>query len=255
MPPKKVTCCICGQDVLKAQTYATGEKDEDGTPLRACKEHEGVVEKKEALQKEQQEKVKDEMERLRTPWHKRPENQSHDEQFSKAMIQAQENAQWGWEHCWCCEQPGIMMADVFKLQLVVMEKMRVFGMDWNPFDPESRKQERKIMKGLMDELGAKCVFHRFEMDAKMKENYKLWKLRINFKVRPAAEMLGIIQLCFDCQKRTGIVYDLEANMPKPNLEVLHMIGAAYEGSELQAAVKHTAEVSVADDIRRESEKN
>lgn len=56
MPAPTVTCVVCKEVVLKARTYYIGNKE------RACKTHEGVVDRKEQLL--EQEKLKRENEKL-----------------------------------------------------------------------------------------------------------------------------------------------------------------------------------------------
>lgn len=237
MPPKTVTCSVCGQEVLKSQTYATGEKDSEGNPLRACKEHEGVVEKAQELREKQTEKAQQTLKKLRErPWEKEHESW-------------QESAQEAWEHCWCCGQKGINLQEFYQLQLIALEKGRILGEN-NPFSDKIPG----LLKGLMEELGVKCVLHRFQMDEKMQKQYEEWKNRVEPKRRVLCQW-GMIHLCFECQKRTGIEFPLKESLPEVDLKTLMLIGSAYEGSNEQQTVKALAEASVKKDNYNRAQRN
>ena len=238
MPPKTVTCRICGEDILKSRTYATGEIGDDGLPLRACKEHEGVSEKAEELRKEQTKEAKKSAEKLK--W-RPPSREELERREIEQLQEQQKEAQWGWDHCWCCEQPGIHLKDFSQVQLIAMEKARLLGV--NPFSNEMGE----LIKGILKQAGVTRVMHRFEMDEEMKSKFQEWKNRIHWKLRPVADMTGIIQLCFDCQRRTGIVFDLNMNMPKADLTTLAAIGSSYDGSDEQRQAKLLAVLSLAKD--------
>lgn len=243
MPPKMVMCCICGKEVMKAQTYATGETDEEGNPLRACKEHEGVAEKAKELKEKSLKDLKRSMDESPFPGVKQhglglgSQHSKHFQQKSlekeKRKLEEEERfREWSVSHCWCCELPGIHLRDFFQLKLIAMEKGKMLGVN-NPLSPEMGK----VVAGLMEQMGAKCVLHAFDLDEKLFEKYKEWKNRIHWKCRPIVEFANTIQICFDCQKRTGIEFDLEAHLPKPALKTLAIVGATYEGSGAQKAAQ------------------
>jgi len=263
MPPKTVTCCVCGQEVLKSQTYATGDKDSEGNPLRACKEHEGVSEKAEELKEKSIENLKKSMKQSPFPGAKKhgfvlgsphakyaqktsPEQREKDRELMgetrDKLSDMEQVATWAWTHCWCCEQKGIHLKDFYELKLIALEKGKMLGVK-NPFSPEMDK----IIAGLLRNLGVKCVMHRFEMDDKLVKSYAEWKNRIHYKCRPVAEMARTIQLCFECQERTGIKYNLEENLPKMDLKNMAILGASYDGSEAQKAAQVLAYGSILKD--------
>jgi hypothetical protein len=245
MPPPQVICSICGETVNKAQTYATGEKDSEGKPLRACKKHEGVAEKAEELKEkafEKQEKNTYSAQQKREREHR---NRNYRDPFD-IPEDIRKHQEWAETHCWCCEGKGVSIPDFSMLQLVAMEKAELLGIK-NPFDPALAS----ITKSILKKMGYSCVLHRFSMDKSMREKYQEWKNRINHKMRGVVELGNIIQLCFDCQKKTGIEYDVKTNMPKFDLQTMAMIGSAYLESGMKENMKEIAKASIFSD--RESE--
>lgn len=204
MPPKTIKCSICGAEVLKSQTYATGQKDADGTPLRACKTHEGVIEKAEQLKK-------------KLP--KIDHSQSHMDHF--------EFREWADRHCWMCEQKGITVQEASAYQLIVLRQLELKGLVPNPLDEKTNKIQHSLFWDLMKEINAKCVFQRFEINSKQHQLFLEWKNRIHYQCRPIAEQGGIIQLCVDCQERSGIIHETKP----PDLTLLASLGSAYRESE------------------------
>ncbi len=126
MAIKQVTCSICKATVNKARTYHVG----DGQ--RACKAHEGVQEKKAALETKKQEKA--------------AQGRQRDHQRSSAPVRGG----WSGDHglkCWVCMNPGIRQDQFFMKVLVEMEKQKiVHGGFVNIFDPKHaiRLSERCI---------------------------------------------------------------------------------------------------------------
>ena len=268
MPPKMIRCCICSQDVMKSQTYATGEKGEDGTPLRACKEHEGVVEKAEEL-KEKHLKEERQNSRLnpaqrnhasQVAYYRKntsPEQQAKDHQMlgdaHDQLTKVLAFGEWARNHCWCCRLPGIPLRDFYQLKLIALEKGKILDV-LNPFS----KEMGEIIKGLMNKLEVKCVIHHFDLDDNLFKIYEEWKGRIRRECHEFVQIGKSINLCFDCQERTGIKFDLEAHMPKFDLSTLATIGAVYEGSGIQKAVQVLGLGSVVQDreeIVKKSENN
>jgi hypothetical protein len=235
-----VTCSVCGEEVMKSQTYATGEKDSEGNPLRACKKHEGVSEKADKLKEQALKDLK------KTSPEQREKSREIMGKTRDKLSEMEETANWAWEHCWCCEQKGIHLKDFYELKLIALEKGKMLGVK-NPFSPEMGK----IITGIMKSLGVRCVMHRFEMDEKMLEKYAEWKNRIHYKCRPLSEMMHTIQLCFDCQKRLGIEYNLEENLPKMDLKNMVLLSAAYDGSEAQKAAQVLAYGSILKDQEKQ----
>ncbi len=116
MAIKQVTCSICKAQVNKARTYHVG----DGQ--RACKAHEGVQEKKAALETQKREKAA-----------QGPQRDRH--KYSTPARGA-----WSGDHglkCWVCMNPGIRQDQFFLKVLVEMEKLKkIHGGIVNIFDPK-----------------------------------------------------------------------------------------------------------------------
>ncbi len=116
MAIKQVTCSICKTPVNKARTYHVG----DGQ--RACKAHDGVQDKKTALEAQKREKAAQKLQ--------------HDRQKTSAP------ARGGWTgdsglKCWVCMNPGIRQDQFFIKILVEMEKLKkIHGGFPNIFDPK-----------------------------------------------------------------------------------------------------------------------
>ena len=102
MPIKQVMCCKCNSLVNKAVTYSIG-KDQ-----RACKSHEGVVERKAELEvaKVQQRKA----------------------EARKLNIREERKANSGWQgnpstpRCWVCMNEGLRAPEFFERVLIEREK-------------------------------------------------------------------------------------------------------------------------------------
>jgi len=127
MPIKQVVCSICKETVNKAVTYHVGGTD------RACKKHEGVDAKKEALDAEKQAKQQrsvQKLERRREPvW-------SEPSEPSEAMK----------PKCWVCMNTGLQSQEFFLRYLVECEKQsKITGKPVIPiFDQTVKLKERCI---------------------------------------------------------------------------------------------------------------
>jgi hypothetical protein len=125
MPIKQVVCSVCKQTVNKALTYHVGGTD------RACKSHEGVMEKKAALDVkkavDQAKSIQKLNRRLEPRW----------SEPSEAMK----------PKCWVCMNTGLRQQEFFMRILIEMQKLEIIHQGWvNPFAPEHqiRLKERCI---------------------------------------------------------------------------------------------------------------
>jgi len=123
MPIKQVVCSICKETVNKAATYHVGGTD------RACKIHEGVIEKKAALD------VK----------------KAVDQAKSIQKLERRMEPKWSSEpmqpKCWVCMNTGLRQQDFFMRILIEMQKQeKIHQGPVNPFAPEHqiRLKERCI---------------------------------------------------------------------------------------------------------------
>jgi hypothetical protein len=114
MPIPKVICCICGQEVNKAQTLHIG----DGK--RACKSHEGTIEasqreRQKIAQQKHDEAVKLEDKKKRKPFTLKP-------------------------HCMICGEEGIYQEEWYTRMMVELKKYEItHGQPINPFTDDIRK--------------------------------------------------------------------------------------------------------------------
>jgi len=159
MPIKQVVCSVCKETVNKAVTYHVGGTD------RACRKHEGVDAKKEALDAEKQEKQQrsvQKLERRMEPVWSEP---------SEAMKLK----------CWVCMNTGLRSQEFFLRYLVECEKQsKITGKTVIPLFNNSVK------------LKERCIFTL----PKDKCLEALKYVRDDF--RNLVEIAGVIAICGDC---------------------------------------------------------
>lgn len=165
MPIKQVVCSICKQTVNKAVTYHVGGND------RACKSHEGVIEKKEKLQENLEKKLLSQIDGMK----RREEN------FRKSG-----NPNWSGNFgpkCWVCMNPGIRQDEFYTRLLIEMAKYeKVHGTPWLPFAPNAPR----LVKD-------RCIFVLERERAEPAMKY----IRDDFKVLTQMGG-GIVAVCADC---------------------------------------------------------
>jgi hypothetical protein len=186
MPIKQVVCSICNQMVNKAATYHVGGTD------RACKVHEGVVEKKAALEAKKaddQARSIQKLERRMEPVWSAP---------SEAMK----------PKCWVCMNIGMRQQEFFMRILIEMEKQhKIHGGPVNPFSEEHRIR-----------LKERCIF---VLSAETCKN-ALPYIREDFRM--LVDMGGgFLAICGDCCS----VLKIEALRPV-SLDQLSTAGAIFE---------------------------
>lgn len=125
MPIKQVVCSVCGSTVNKAQTYHVGGDK------RACKTHEGVIAKRDALEAGKKDKAERERHR--------------DERRQEFRDESDWSGNYG-PKCWVCMNPGLRQDEFFLKVLVEMEKQKKIHGFVNPLDPKYaiRMSERCI---------------------------------------------------------------------------------------------------------------
>lgn len=161
MPIKQVTCSICKQVVNKAQTYHVGGTD------RACKSHQGVVEKKEVLEAAKKEKA------------------DRQKQRDEVRQDIRTNGVWSQDFslkCWVCMNKGMHAREFFMKLLVERAKLeKIKGGPVNPFLPENQVK-----------LGTRCIYMLSEEQAKPIMKF----VREDFRM--LVGLGGYIPVCFDC---------------------------------------------------------
>jgi len=234
MPPKTITCCECGEQVLKSQTYATGKKDENGDPLRACKIHEGVIEQAEKLKERKKIKpVPKKEKKFNKPWG-----------FEDVPLVVQ----WNASHCWLCESEGMSRQHHAQAMLITLAKAKQDGQNADVlFDPKKlKKYLPRDIKGL--DL---VVLDLITLNEETLKRAQIWK-RIKRDLMDIISIGGIIQLCPECQDRMDIKVP-EIKTPKP--EVMYMLGSIYEDSQMKKNIDTIAKGELAEDFKRNLEKN
>ncbi len=159
MPIKQVLCSVCKTLVNKAQTYHIGGLD------RACKSHEGVIQKKDTLKEQQENQA--ERKRRRDVDHP-PRNGGWSGTFGLK--------------CWVCMNPGIRQEEYFTKVLVEMEKQKkIHGRLLNPLDPKYAIR-----------IGERCIF----ILCQDKVNSALKYVREDFN--QLVGMSGALAICGPC---------------------------------------------------------
>ncbi len=236
MPPATTKCSICGQTVMKSQTYATGQKDAQGLPLRACKCHEGVINKANELKKNE---------------HTCKHKIEPDFNMETQLEEIKETALWAENHCWVCERQGISKKELFRLQLIVLEKLRLMGKPVDFFNPQQIAQHIHIPKEYV-------IFDQFYLNGEQFKLFEKWENRFNFKVRKVIKMFGLCQICEECQEITGIKFEMKLpDFSNPEvLQTFLSIGSVYENSEFREDnIKIASEVLIEERLIKEAIQN
>lgn len=165
MPIKQVTCSICKAVVNKAQTYHVGKGE------RACKTHEGVVEKKD-----------EQAEILRKKAEMETQKQIH-KQSSSWGPQRDGHVEAGGIKCWVCMNPGLRQDEFFTRVLIEREKAAMIYGLVNPFDMNHPANKLNI---------GRCIF----VLAKEKCEPALKYIREDMQV--VVQFGGAIAICAQC---------------------------------------------------------
>jgi hypothetical protein len=177
---------------MKAQTYHVGNGK------RACKEHEGVTEKKTEL----------EQKAIQT---KEQEKKRAEERVTKkeASFDIQHN------RCWACRRVAITEQEFWIKVLVVHERMKLKRVDINPFTPEYVENLKKELH-IKEKLLVTTVFP-------VEGNEELVK-KLPYNARSCGQIINMVSLCQDCATNVGFKKEL----PKVSIDELIKISAAYE---------------------------
>lgn len=240
MPIPQTKCCICNETVNKSQTYHIGNGK------RACKKHEGVLDKAANAQqkiKDDQKKKLEEEERRRKQRFKSEPVESTNE-----MIEGQ---LWAWFTCWCCGKPGIQLQDYYHKIMVAMRRLEL---------KDERLDFFNMPQQLQQEIGWKesglTVLNRLELPAKpnrlinevTRTRKRVFKAKLKYErycdMRTVLGFCGFVQVCPDCAKNHNLEF-----WPKPieikNLEAMLMLGQIYEESDLAKTHDAIARVELA----------
>lgn len=188
MPPKTVTCSICGKDVMKSQTYSIG----DGK--RACKEHEGVVETKDKLLlQDKQEKIRQE-ENKKKEWERKTDPIGYYVQRDPKKF------------CWCCVKEGITIQQYNFGRLIALSELFQLGEKLNFLDPAA------FHKQINDRIpGADKVLFMIKVNSQDDDLMR----RLNRDYRDVMAFTGLLNICSGCAKNLNLLNTIDEQYFKP----------------------------------------
>lgn len=167
MPIKQVMCKICNTIVNKAVTYSVG-KDE-----RACKKHEGVVEKRGELELARFQKT-----------------QATIKAYKRKQERMSDGGSSTWAppsltpKCWLCMNEGLRSDEFFTRVLIEREKMKLLHGDFNPFDMTHPGNQIKV---------GRCIF----VISKDKVTPEVMKF-VCEDFESLVQMSGVLAICGQC---------------------------------------------------------
>jgi len=193
MPPKVVTCCICKQEVLKAQTMAI----KDG---RACRSHDGVEQKAQQRQKDEALKNAKPMPR------QSPSGFEHRFDLEKFEQDAAKFREEAYSHCWTCGCEGISLKEYFAQCMIASHRLKLRG-EWNFLTLHS-----DMDKLMGNPVVLSCLPYDEEKDR------KIYRDITNRKIKGIIHVLRFVNMCGKCIVRHNVRDRLEALMPEPTME-------------------------------------
>jgi len=170
MPPKTVTCVICGQEVMKAQTLAYKEG-------RACRKHEGVQEYSEQIQAQQKQTL----------------TKSIDKHERKYTLREYVPLEVRMNVCWKCGCQGTDLRMFYLQCAVAIEKMNLIGAEYNIFNMPT-----KVREFIPKEFQTPLIV------VSMGDKKKSILDRFRFKNQQLVEFSDLIQVCPTCLKIIGL---------------------------------------------------
>lgn len=170
MPPKTVTCEICKEQVMKAQTLAYKEG-------RACRKHEGVQEYSEQIQAQQKQTLTKSIEK-------------HERKYAPREYVPLEIRMM---KCWKCGCEGTSLQNYYLQCAVAMEKMHIVGAQFNFFD-----MHIKLKEFIPKEFKVPLII------ISMGDKKKSILNQFRFKQQQIVEISDLIQVCPTCLKLIGL---------------------------------------------------
>jgi len=193
--PKQVTCSICGETVFKARTAHVGNGE------RACKEHEGVVDKANQVQIQQQETLR----KSRKP--KTKPDRTRD--FKKELV------------CMTCGQESVKVSDILSEVLVISKKMEMGGEPINLL-----LNPAKVINEARKSFGEKKPMYVFTKDELTADQWQRVKKNAGH-LREVLDLFGVIGVCVECCTKLDLPDKLQ-QIEQPSLETLSLMGAMME---------------------------
>lgn len=208
MPPKTVTCVLCGKTVLKAHTYAW-----DGGQ-RACREHpmaqaRAVAEEKNDKERRVQEVAASQAAldaKMRKAF--RPDFTARMEQGLKDAAEFRERM---YTHCWTCSQEGITLREYFAQCLITQKRLELRG-EWNfltlPHDMAELMGHPRVLA---------CIPYDEQKDR------TIYRAITNRSTKDILPLLRFVNMCVECIDKHKVRDRFEALLPKPTWEQLEAI--------------------------------
>jgi hypothetical protein len=165
---KVCVCVICGKEVLKNTTYFVGNG-------RACKTHEGVVEKAESMKNQETQRLAS-----ITPHSKQKKNEEKSEMLPCTT-----------PSCFICRKPG-MHAKTYYAAILVLTNLK-----------ELMRQGAKIDKDCVahDMKKLSTISPIYVLDAKKHPHVRK---HLHWKLRSVFDTFGFFGICSDCCRRLDI---------------------------------------------------
>ena len=185
MPPPKITCAVCGQIVLKAQTVCIG-KGPDG-PVRCCKTHPEAA-KAESWRGEQQ---AEHQEKRKTEETDRKYRDGHFPHLgSTANI------------CWCCQNPGIPIQQMW---MMMLEENLRSEMEGRPVMELFDGTIAKRVKKRIDDAGTILLIRFADLTAE--QMTPLWRSKMPKMFKDLLPLTRGAILCPKCAGECGLKYE------------------------------------------------
>jgi hypothetical protein len=216
MPAPTTKCYVCNQVVLKAQTYHIGNGN------RACKSHEGVVDKAQNAQAQIKADLKnkyaEEEARRKRAW------KSFDANIGLNKEMVVRSQIWAWFKCWCCGGDGIQLVDFYHRLMIAHERLRLkLG---ESAIVEALVHPEKLLPELQIPVGTK-ILRRLDLPVDTTQIFReINKHGPTSQMSTVAQLAGIVQVCPECAARHKLEFWPQLNLPP--LETLALFGEMYE---------------------------
>lgn len=200
MPPKTITCSVCSQSVLKAQTLARA----DGS--RACRSHDGVTAEAEKLAEAEISRREKAIRNAGRPsW---ADDRDHMVGMRAAGFeqQAAEFREYIYSHCWTCNEEGLEAHGFFTQALIASKRLELRG----EFNFLSYGHDVRTLMGNIRLLTP------IKLEDKVVD--RAITKHVNKRVRDILHLLGFVLICPECARKHGFGERLDAMMPKPTWE-------------------------------------
>lgn len=212
MPPPRVICCVCGQEVNKAQTLHIG----DGK--RACRIHEGTIEKN-----------KLEIDKLK---------REKEAEIKKATEKKQRNKFTAEPKCALCGQIGMLQEDWYTRLMIEIKKYElIHGKRINLFSNDMQKAANVL-------IGVPCLFYVIwhGKNAHIKVPFDVYEfIETQRMMGIAAPILLVCQHCVIEKRFDTYSQERQENMGESFLQTAQLIHSAIMPAIEKVAVREITE--------------